>query len=98
MPADGDTQVEPDLATLELHFDRPMNGSMSIFGEAPEVTGKPAWNEEKTVLKIPVKLIAGRSYQMRLNRGEEVSGGFRSAAGEPLVPRPWHFTVKSAQP
>jgi hypothetical protein len=98
IPADGDTQVEATLSTLELHFDRPMNGAMSIFGESPEVTGKPAWNEDKSILRIPVKFTAGRTYQMRLNKSEETSGGFRSATGELLVPRSWRFTVKSTTP
>jgi len=98
IPADGDTQVDPDLGTLELYFDRPMDGSMSVYGDAPEVTGKPAWDQSKTVLKIPVKLTSGHNYHLRLNKNEDTKGGFRSAAGEPLVSRPWRFTVKSARP
>ena len=98
IPADGDQQVDAGLSMLELHFDRPMDGGMSVFGDPPEISGKPAWNDEKKVLKIPVKLRAGQSYQMWLNKSEETRGGFRSAAGEPLAFRPWRFTVKSGAP
>jgi hypothetical protein len=92
-PADGDTTVSPTVALLELRFDRPMSGAVSLYGDVPKVTGKPSWNAERTVLTIPVALAPGTRYVMQLNSATS-DGGFASAAGEKLTPRAWTFTVR----
>ncbi len=89
-PADG-TIAAPGNATLELRFDRPMDGRIAIYGDVPKVTGKPQWDEEKRVLRIPVLLAAGASYQVLLNN--ETEDGFASADGEKLAPRTWTFSA-----
>jgi len=94
VPADGDQEVDASLATLELHFDRPMTGAVAVYGETPEISGKPAWDAEKRVLKIPVKLESGRSYDLRLNNSEKPDAGFRSEQGEPLAWQQWSFRAR----
>lgn len=89
-PAEGARLAAGD-SVLELHFDRPMDGRIAIFGDVPTVTGKPAWDEAKQVLRIPVRLEAGARYRLLLN--SESDGGFTSRAGEKLSPRSWTFSV-----
>ena len=74
-----------------MHFDRPMDGRIAIFGDVPPVTGRPAWDAAKQVLRIPVRLEAGARYRLLLNT--EQDGGFASQAGEKLAPRTWTFAV-----
>lgn len=95
VPADG-ARVAAGPAVLELHFDRPMATAASILGDVPEVTGRPAWDDERRVLRIPVTLRAGATYVMRLNDADQPDAGFRSAAGEPLHPRTWTLRVQPA--
>ncbi|HEX6912727.1 MAG TPA: DUF4932 domain-containing protein [Longimicrobium sp.] len=95
VPADGEL-VAAGPAVLELHFDRPMATAASILGDVPEVTGRPAWDDERRVLRIPVTLRAGATYVMQLNDADRPSAGFRSAAGEPLHPRTWTLRVRPA--
>lgn len=73
-----------------------MDGRIAIFGDVPPVVGKPAWDEARRVLRIPVRLEADARYLMRLN-GED-GAGFASADGEPLAPREWAFEVEAAAP
>lgn len=91
-PADGVTAPAGN-AVLELRFDRPMDGRIAVFGDIPKVTGKPHWDEEKRVLRIPVLLAAGANYRILLNNEEEA--GFASADGEKLTPRSWVFGVST---
>lgn len=84
-----DGELPPGPTELELRFDRPMAPGLSIFGDVPEITGKPRWNDAATILYLPVKLAPGRQYHLYLNTEE--AQRIRSAAGEPLVPREWRF-------
>lgn len=90
VPAEGSRPAAGD-SVLELRFDRPMDGRIAIFGDVPPVTGKPAWDAAKQVLRIPVRLEAGARYRLLLN--SEQDGGFTSQAGEKLAPRTWTFAV-----
>lgn len=94
MPADGAVVDATQVSWLELHFDRPMAPGIAIYGDPPRITGKPAWDEARRVLRIPVALAPGASYRLSLNNEE--AGGFRSADGEVLAPRTWHFTARPA--
>ena len=95
VPADGE-RVAAGPAVLELHFDRPMATAASILGDVPEVTGRPAWDDERRVLRIPVTLRAGATYVMHLNDADQPGAGFRDAVGEPLHPRTWTVRVQPA--
>jgi hypothetical protein len=89
-PAFDDGAVSPAVDTLVLEFDRPMAGGMAIMGSI-ELTGRATWDEERRTLRLPVRLVPGTMYELQLNTEEQI--GFRSADGEPLVPRRWTFTV-----
>jgi hypothetical protein len=89
-PAFNDGAVSPAVDTLVLEFDRPMAGGMAIMGPI-ELTGRATWDEERRTLRTPVRLVPGTRYELQLNTEEQI--GFRSADGEPLVPRRWTFTV-----
>lgn len=93
VPAQG-AVVGAGLTLLELHFDRAMAPGLAIFGDPPEVTGKPAWDESKRVLRIPVRVQPGASYSLMLN--SEETARIQGADGEALVPRVWKFSVKGA--
>ena len=93
VPAHDAVDVDTMLKSIEIHFDRPMDGGMAIFGgRVPDVSGEPAWDAERTVLRIPVKLLRDTRYEMQLNNDE--SAGFRSVDREPLAPRTWSFDTR----
>jgi hypothetical protein len=85
--------VEPGATTLEIHFDRPLARGAMLMGNVSAV-GRPAWDETRRVLHIPVVLEAGVSYRLSLNDEDEPASGFRSEQGEFLVPRSWSFSVR----
>jgi len=76
--------------TLILEFDRPMRGkswSMLVDGNRPfpEIAGDIAWDEERLVLSVPLRVKPGTEYSLRLNSEEKF--GFISEKGVPLAPR-----------
>ena len=87
-PANGSETVDPALTAIEVTFDRPMrDGSWSMVGggeHCPETTGKPSYDETRTIWKTPVKLKPNWSYEFMLNSGTFTA--FRSAEGVPLEP------------
>jgi hypothetical protein len=89
VPADGAT-VDPGATVLEIRFDRAMGKGVSIRGEVPQVTGKASWDEARRVLRVPVTLAPGTTFTLHLG------DGFASESGEPLYPRTWRFTTRSA--
>jgi hypothetical protein len=93
VPAAGATVVEPGATTLEIHFDRPMARSAMLLGNI-SATDRPAWDDARRVLRIPVVLEAGVSYRLSLNDEDDPASGFRSEQGEFLVPRSWSFSVR----
>lgn len=90
-PAHAGPPVAAGPDVLEIEFDRPMASAIHLFGELPQVTGSPCWDDDGRVLRIPVALSPGMRYRLSFNEG--VSGGFRGAAGEVLAPREWIFDV-----
>ncbi len=89
VPANGAQDVDPGLTAVVVTFDRPMKpGNMAVMSfdadKFPEMPGKAAYDETRTVLRIPVALEPGREYAIGLN-GE----GFlvmQDDQGNPLVP------------
>jgi hypothetical protein len=89
-----DGEVAAGELILELRFDRPMTGKTFISqaeGPAMELTGKPAWDGDRSVLRVPVRLKPGR-HAFELNR--EGVPGFAGKDGESLTPQRWTFTVR----
>lgn len=81
---------------FEVHFDRPMAPGLSIFGDTPDIAGKPSWDDSRTILYLPVKVSPGARYHLYLNSSDATS--IRSADGEPLIPREWRFQVNDDAP
>jgi hypothetical protein len=86
VPANGATDVDPDLQEIRVYFDRPMKaGAWSVVGGGanyPETPGKPRYEADRTVFVLPVRLKPGWSYQFWLNRGRYDS--FQSEEGVAL--------------
>ncbi|OHE80290.1 MAG: hypothetical protein A2X76_07180 [Lysobacterales bacterium GWF1_69_6] len=95
-PALADGVVAPGEGELRLEFDRAMAPSVSVQGEPPEVTGRPAWDASRRVLVIPVRFAPGASHVLWLNDELSPGQGFRGEDGEWLVPREWRFRVEGA--
>jgi hypothetical protein len=94
-PANGAQSVDPGLANLEVKFDRPMrDGSWSLVGggeHCPETTGKPHYDEARTVWQVEVKLKPDWDYEFMLN--SPAFHGFQSAEGVPLEPVTVRFST-----
>jgi len=86
VPANGATDIDPDLTEIVITFDRPMQDkSWSDVGGGenfPEITGKPSYDEARRVLTVPVKLKPNWEYRLWLNRNQFQA--FRSEDGIPL--------------
>jgi len=89
LPAHAGPAVAAGPRVLEILFDRPMASAIHLFGDLPQVTGAPCWDDDGRVLRIPVLLAPGTRYRLSFNEGAE--GGFRGANGEVLAPRDWIF-------
>lgn len=95
IPANGATDVDPNLQSIVINFDRPMRDhSWSVVGGGehfPQITGKPYYHSERMILSVPVKLRPAWQYEFRLNSERHL--GFISAGGVPLIPvRVWFKT------
>lgn len=97
LPSQDAPTLDPATPLLEIRFDRSMDGGMGIFGgddhPDPEYTGKPEWNEDRTILRVPVRLQPDTEYRLELNH-PEVPGGFQSSEGVPLAPMAWRFRTR----
>lgn len=90
VPPAGALAADTSLRALELHFDVPMNGGVTVLTEdMPELTGSPAWDSTRRVLRIPVRLASAHAYRLQINAPHD--RGFASATGEPLEPFLWEF-------
>lgn len=83
IPANGATDVDPNLTEIKVYFDRPMrDGSWSVVGGGPnypETAGRCRYDEERKVFTLPVRLKPGWKYKFWLNRGKYTA--FRSEEG-----------------
>jgi hypothetical protein len=88
IPANGALDVDPDLTTIQVVFDRPMaDQSWAVVGGGPHCpkTGKGAhYDAQRKVWTAPVELKPDWSYEFMLNA--ESYEGFRSEKGVPLEP------------
>lgn len=87
-PANGDTDVDPGVALIEVVFSQPMtDGRWSVMkGNAPfpEVTGKPSFDSSRKIFRLPVKLKPNSSYAFGINGPNKT--GFISKKGIPVAP------------
>ncbi len=89
--------VDPATAELVITFDRPMrDGSWSMVrvenGEFPDVE-RPAYDADRKVLRVPMKLKPGTTYRFWLNAGQFMA--FASQDGTPLEPVEVTFTTRA---
>ncbi|MCC6406474.1 MAG: DUF4932 domain-containing protein [Planctomycetes bacterium] len=95
-PASGAQDVDPSATVMTIRFDRPMRDrSWSIVGakrDTPEISGELAYDAERKVLTVPIRLEAGRTYRFSLN--SDTKRGFVGADGVPLEPIEVTFTTR----
>jgi hypothetical protein len=88
IPANGAQDVDPDLTTIQVVFDRPMAGkSWSLVGggdHCPEAGKDAHYDVQRKIWTVPVKLKPDWSYEFMLN--SENYKGFCSEEGVPLEP------------
>jgi hypothetical protein len=87
--------VNPTATTFTVTFDRPMrDGAWSFVGDRAQMPdfGTPAYNDDRTVLTVPMRLRPGTTYRFALNNGPYRA--FQSAGGVPLEPYPIQITTK----
>lgn len=86
VPANGATDVDPDLTAIKITFSEPMvDKNWSVVGggpDFPEITDDISYDKDRRVLTIPVKLKPSWTYRFWLNKGRFDS--FRSERGVPL--------------
>lgn len=94
-PANGATDVDPNLAEIQVVFDKPMeDGSWSMCGGGPTFppsNGKCHYDATHTTWIYPVTLQRGKTYQFGLNSPSHRN--FRSAQGVSLEPMGVTFTT-----
>lgn len=98
VPPNGAADVDPGLTSIRVTFDRPMqDGNWSFVGggpKFPETTGRPSYDETRTIVTLPVRLERDRDYEFWLN-GPPFTG-FRSEDGVPL--ESMHVTFRTSRP
>ncbi len=101
-PANGGTGIDASMRRISIWFDQPMADGMMVNpvqedsgAGFPEITGKAAIDESRTLLTIPVRLEPGRSYALALDA--RFGQGFRSEAGVPLARVVVRFRTEEAR-
>ena len=95
-PANGATNVDPNLKEIKVTFDRRMNPTSWSFCQKsdvdfPEFVGRPSYNREQTVITVPVRLRPECTYNLYLNSPPYF--GFTSEAGGVLEAYHYTFTT-----
>ncbi len=89
--------VDPNLDKIAVTFNtQMMDNSWSWTGGGdtyPQTTGKPYYNETKTVCTLPVKLEAGKVYWVGINSPSHKN--FKTSDGEPIKRYVILFATKS---
>jgi hypothetical protein len=99
IPANGATNVDPELTEIRVQFDRPMkDGCWSMCGDGPnfpEIVGRPRYEAGCTNWVVSVKLKPNWDYEFSLNAASY--DAFRSADNVPLEPMPVTFRTGAAK-
>lgn len=99
-PANGST-VKADVAEMVIEFSEPMDtarrGTSGLpLGQWPDGTAKARWSEDGKTLRFPLKLDAGKKYEITV--GDLWNPSYRSAkAGQPLEPVLVAFSVEGTK-
>jgi beta-lactamase regulating signal transducer with metallopeptidase domain len=94
LPENGATDVDPELTTIRVTFDRPMAKGFSWTGggeQFPTVRQgkKPSWSRDRKTCTLPVSLQPNWQYRFGLN--SRSFKNFASADGVPLEPVVYEF-------
>ena len=99
VPKNGATDVDPNLKTLRVTFDRDMSqGGYSWVGggpKFPETRGRPSWISKRTCV-LPVDLKPNHDYWVGIN--SRSARNFRSAEGVPAEHYPIEFRTGPTRP
>ncbi len=98
VPANGATDVSPDLNEIRVTFDMPMGAGFSWTGGGPRFPeipqGKmPAWSEDGKTCTLPVNLKPNGDYVLGLNSVSHKN--FQSRWGVPLEPVVFQFSTSA---
>lgn len=96
-PLNGSTDVDPSITEISVTFDEAMqdgNWSWASTDENqfPTMVGQPHYTEEFTKNILPVKLEAGKTYEIWIN--SEKHTNFKDKAGNSSIPFKWVFKTK----
>ncbi len=96
-PANGSTDVDPDLKELAVTFNRAMTDkswswAYAIRKQFPAITGKAYYTEKLTQNHLPVKLESGKTYVIWINSKKLLN--FKDKSGWPAKPFKLTFTTK----
>jgi len=97
VPENGATGVEGSLRNISVTFDRGMaDGCWSWVAESaetfPEVTGEPAYSDDRSTCSLPVKLEEGKTYVILINSPERKN--FKDEQGVPAKRYRLTFTTE----
>lgn len=99
-PANGATNVNANLKSIQVIFDRPMrDGGWAMCGGGPhypETVGKPHYDAQRRTWTVSVKLKPDWDYEFWLNAGQYQS--FQSEEGVPLKSVPVKFRTGPQAP
>lgn len=96
-PINGSIDVEPSLREITVTFDEPMKDghwswAYTDKNKFPAMTGQPYYKPGHTINVLPVKLEAGKAYEIWIN--SEKFKNFKDRAGNPAIPFRLVFTTK----
>lgn len=98
VPANGARNVDAAaVKEVVITFDRPMtDGNWALVGGGPTKPefGKPAYDDGRRVLRVPVTLEPGKHYRFSLNGGRFMA--FQAEDGTPLEPVMVNFYTRPA--
>lgn len=97
VPRNGADDVDPTLSSMVITFDREMTDqAWSIVGskaDQPEITGSLAYDAQRRVLTVPIRLEPSKTYRFSLNSTRFQA--FRSKDGVALEPVEVTFTTRA---
>jgi len=94
-PADGEMDVDPRLARIEITFDKQMGSGMSWTGygeKFPQGSAPAFWKDDRRTCVFPVKLKPDTEYEIGVN--SVFNNNFQSADGVPAEPKVLKFKTR----
>lgn len=100
-PANGATDVDPEVNALRVTFNMPMGDGMSWTGGGekypkPRPGSRARWSADGLTCILPVTLEPGHDYELGLNSANHIN--FQSRWGVPLEPVVYKFRTRDETP